>query len=321
MKAIWISWERHRRTRELSGALGTELFEIISSLPAGAKQAALVWRTAACLARQRPDLVVVQCPSFVLGLLAGLLKYVLGYTLVADLHNEAVRPFNYSFPGYLAMLRFVQRAADLCLVSNATLKAIVEQAGGRALVLPDKLPELGDAGQLDHERPGTHVVFICTYAPDEPYREVIEAARRLGPSVTTHITGNPRDLQPSLDPPPWVHLTGYLPDEDYLRLLSDADVVIDLTAMEDCLVCGAYEAVALEKPLVTSDTVALREYFRLGTVYTRHDSVSLAGAIADALAHKARLSREMRTLKEQLARSWNHQMGTVRRAVRLEGHA
>src|SRR5438876_62539 len=88
-KAIWVTWERHRRTHELCRSLGVELFELTSSASAIIRYPYLIVETFLCLARQRPALLFIQCPSILLGLWAGLLKYVFGYKLIADLHNEA----------------------------------------------------------------------------------------------------------------------------------------------------------------------------------------------------------------------------------------
>ena len=104
------------------------------------------------------------------------------------------------------------------------------------------------------------MVFVCTYQADEPFREVIEAGRLLPESVQTYVTGNHTQVPHLPEIPSNVHLTGFLPDHDYEEaLLNRADVVVDLTSMEDCLVCGGYEAVAIGKPLVTSDTAAFEE--------------------------------------------------------------
>jgi glycosyltransferase involved in cell wall biosynthesis len=130
------------------------------------------------------------------------------------------------------------------------------------------------------------------------------------------ITGDYRRVKHLLPPSP-AHLTGFLPEAEYVELLRTADVIVDLTCMEDCLVCGAYEAVALEKPLVTSDTAALRDYFRLGTVYTKHDCQSLAAAITYALAHRDRLGADMKRLKLDLGRHWTGQNETLRRFLQL----
>ena len=237
---------------------------------------ALLRRTAVLLVRRRPSVVVTQCPSTVLGLLAAMLKPLLGFTFVADLHNAAIDP-TLANGLHRKLLAFIRRTADLCIVSNPNLVAAVERDGGAAFVLPDKLPKLppqavGPAG------PTRTVVFVCTYASDEPWREVIEAARLMDPQVTMFITGNCSRVQ--LPPrPDNVYLTGFLSERDYIALLRAADVIVDLTCLDDCLVCGAYEAASLGKPLVTSDTSALRKYFNRGTVYTKHDSRALAAAM------------------------------------------
>lgn len=315
--ALWITWERHRRTRELSRALGIELCELTSKRGRAVRYAWLLLRTALCLVRRRPSLVVIQCPSVILGVWAALLKPLLRYQLVSDLHNEAVVPFNVTRSAYRALLAFIHRASDLSLVSNANLCAVVEGHGGNAFVLPDKLPDLRPRTIVASSATRT-VVFVCTFAPDEPFREVIEAARRLEASTTVFVTGNHRRSGP-LHPPDNVYLTGYVSERDYIALLQMADVIVDLTAMDDCLVCGAYEAASLGKPLVTSDTSALREYFHRGTVYTKHDPASLAAAMTYALEHTERLAADMRTLRVELTRDWASQCDALRRRLRLGG--
>jgi glycosyltransferase involved in cell wall biosynthesis len=303
-RRMWVTWERHRRTSELSRDLGASLVEITSGLPRIGRYTVLLARSTMGLLRNRPNVLIVQCPSIVLGLWAAALKPLFGYTLVADLHNEAVKPYIVSSRLYERLLRVVHRVADLCIVTNPNLTSVIEAAGGRAFVLPDKLPDLRPAS---NEAPATtSVVFVCTYSRDEPYREVIEAARALDPSVTVFVTGRYRGTDP-LPVPSNVRLTGFLPEEAYVSLLGSADVIVDLTAIEDCLVCGAYEAVTLGRPLVTSDTAALRQYFRRGTVYSRHDSASLAAAISYALANRERLAAEMRLLKPDLMAAWTEQ--------------
>jgi len=314
--ALWITWEHHRRTLELCHALSIELCELTSPRSRGLRYVVLLARTTICLLRRRPSLVVVQCPSVVLGLWAALLKPLLGFSLVADLHNEAVRPFSILSSTYESVLAFIHATADLCLVSNAHLSDVVERAGGKVFVLPDKLPDMRPRAIVP-AGPTRSVVFVCTYAPDEPFREVIDAARGIDPTVTVFVTGSYRRVEP-LHPPENVYLTGYVSERDYVALLQTADVIVDLTCIDDCLVCGAYEAVALGKPLVTSDTAALREYFNRGTVYTKHDSQSLAAAMSYALEHSDELAAEMRTLRVELARDWVRQRDALRRLLQLD---
>jgi hypothetical protein len=315
---LFITWERHRRTRELARTFNADLLEVRAAGGRLARYARLLGRTTWALAARRPRVLFVQCPSILLGVWCALLKPVFRYTLIADLHNEAVEPFIYSFGLYRALLWFIRRRADVSLVTNEALEAIVNRSGGRGFVLPDKIPDLQAGGAAWHDGASAHVVFICTYAPDEPVREVIEAARLLGPAVAVHITGNPALLGGRLDLPAHVSLTGFLDDEAYEALLRRADVLIDLTRMDNCLVCGGYEAVALHKPLVTSDTRALRRYFRKGTVYTRHDPQSLAEAIARAVAGRDRLAAEMKDLKRELRDYWMGRGEALGRLLQLE---
>jgi hypothetical protein len=221
-KAIWISWERHRRTRELAKEFGATLFEVTAPGTGLARYARLMVHTARILARERPDLLVIQCPSIILAIWTIVLKPLGRYRLVADLHNEAVEPFNYSFRMYGLILRWIQRAADVSLVTNTALQSVVTSAGGRALVLPDKVPAVAP-GLRAGGRSDSLVVFICTYAADEPYLDVIEAARLLDPAIRLHVTGNAGARAGDLPPlPPNVTLTGFLEEDAYLSLLREA---------------------------------------------------------------------------------------------------
>jgi len=310
---LWISWERHRRTRELACALDADLFEFTSSAPGLTRYVVLLLRTARCLFHNRPDVLFVQCPSILLALVAAVLKPALGYCLVVDLHNAAVRPSRKCLGLVNLALRIVHSSADLNLVTNDALSAAVERAGRTTLVLPDRVPEIA-ASVRREEAPSATVVFVCSYAPDEPVREMIEAAHLLDPSVVLYVTGDDRRL--ASETRRRVHmgtrLTGFLSQKAYDELLRRSDVIVDLTTREDCLVCGAYEAVALGKPLVTSDTRALRGYFTKGTVYARHEPQSLARAIGRAVAERDVLAAEMNELKQDLAAAWARQFAGLR---------
>lgn len=89
-----------------------------------------------------------------------------------------------------------------------------------------------------------------------------------------------------------------------MSLLSSCDPVMDLTLMEDCLVCGAYEAVSVGKPLILSDTSALRRHFRKGAVYTLNMAGAIAEAINQVIVYRDRLVREVNSLKDELEPEW-----------------
>ncbi len=199
---------------------------------------------------------------------------------------------------------YVQRRSDLTLVTNRDLHEQVKRNRGRPFILQDRIPD------IPRTRPaplkGRHnILFICSYAADEPYHLVFEAARRLDSGVHIYVTGNycKKNIDPGLLPAN-VSLTGYVPEERYVEMLNSVDATIDLTEREGCLVCGAYESVSVEKPQILSDTRALRRYFNKGAVYTPHTAEGIRDSIYTLLRDRERLEREVRELKEQRTREW-----------------
>lgn len=303
---IWISWERHRRTENLVRAMDIDASIYDLQLPRWRKHPALILRTTMLLARRRPEVLIVQNPSWVLTTLAIFLKKLLGYRLIVDAHNAGVYPFEAAHEKFRSVFPFFHRHADLTVVTNSDCATIVERNGGCPFILPDILPEfkevLGTARAASEE---AIVTFICTYASDEPYVEVIAAARDIAPGIGIRITGNasrcPDDIRRSA--PANVRFTGFLPENDYVAQLVGSDVIMDLTTFEDCLVCGAYEAVALGIPLILSDTTVNRTYFNKGVVYTKNDRKSLVLAINEAVAERENLYREVQQLRGELQMS------------------
>lgn len=318
-KAFWIAWERHRRSLVLAAAMGLPTRIMLHRGPYVRRVLALGGRTAALLWRERPALVVVQNPSLVLAALAAFLRRPLGYRLVVDRHSnlelQSLRP---PYPLRLlfsVLSRYSLRRADLTIVTTPRLQTLVEAAGGRGFVLPDRLPDLGPGRE---PAPGERtIVFICAFGADEPVADVIEAARLLGDGYRIHVTGNSRKLAPALrdQAPPNLEFTGFLPEPEYVALLARCDVALALTRNRDTLLCGAYEAVSLGRPLVLSAQPALTRYFYQGHVATDNSPASLARAIAEACRERERLVREVAQMREVLDQDWRRRFAELQEIV------
>jgi glycosyltransferase involved in cell wall biosynthesis len=224
--------------------------------------------------------------------------------LVVDAHNAVISPGDGDSRWLNALARFAQRRADLTLVSNDEIAKEVVRNGGMPFTLPDPLPTLlpVEAKLLG---PGRSVLFICTFEYDEPYEEVFRAARLLPKDVTIFVTGDYSNasLGPA-DMPENVRLTGFLPEADYVAMLKAVDVVMDLTRLDHCLVCGAYEAVVCQKPMVLSDNKASREYFRGGAIHTRNTAPEIAKGVMAALERQPALAAEIALLRGRLRDDW-----------------
>lgn len=308
-KAVWVSWERQRRNRTLSAALGASLYELNTRLPRVLRYILLPWATLLLFIRHKPDYIFAQNPSLALALFAALYGRATATPTIIDAHNAGLFPLEGRSERLNRLARFIIRKATVTIVSNDGLTETVRNAGGTPFVLPDPLPSFSVAISRREEptadRKG-RILFICTWAKDEPYLEVLEASRQLDLSISLVVTGNFRNVRcEALSALPCnVTLLGYVTDTQFQQELADSDIIMDLTTRDNCLVCGAYEAVALGKPLITSDTAALRSYFYKGAVYTKPDPAAIAEAILEALGKRDELAKEVGELKSELISSF-----------------
>ena len=71
------------------------------------------------------------------------------------------------------------------------------------------------------------------------------------------------------------------------------------------MLSGAYEAVALEQPLIISDWMPLRRYFNKGTIYVKNSPNDIREAVMIAKSKKEELSTEMRSLRLEKIKEWD----------------
>lgn len=302
---LWLTWEIQRRNRTLSKKLDAELHELISKKKGLLRYCELIFRSYRLLIKQRPQLLFVQNPSLVLALWAVLNRPFFSYRLIVDAHNAGLYPAEGKSPWLSRVANFILRNADLTMVTNQPLASEVIKRGGRPFVLPDPLPELPASRKPDQPaKTNFALTCICTWAEDEPIKDVIDAVREFNDEVTLYITGRPPAWAQSMSRPEQVVLTGFLKEEAYLDLLGTSDALMVLTTRDNCLNCGAYEGVALEKPLVLSDTQVIRAYFDQGVVYTKADHHSIALAIRELMASSSSYQGQAAALKARLLTSW-----------------
>jgi glycosyltransferase involved in cell wall biosynthesis len=237
-----------------------------------------------------------------LALTVVLFKWIFNYMAVVDTHNGGLLLTR----GVVlrAVGRFLRRMADITIVTNRHLAAIVSNDGGRPFVLPDRLPNISYPPlQLSLYR--KQIVCVNSFARDEPFEAVFAAAHLL-PDFDFKMTGDykRKRITEGYHIPPNVTLTGYVEREEYDSLLRTADVIVVLTTNENCLLCGCYEAVSAEKPLVTTNTAALMEHFSQGVEYCDNSPKGIAQAISSALTNEEDLTRDIRKLKTRLIMEW-----------------
>ena len=316
-KAIWITWENQIRNRSMAAMLGADLHVISHGGGRIHRYLRCASETLTMVRREKPDVVFAQNPSIVLNYILLLARFLYRYTFVTDAHFGGVTAYNGNY-FFQKALDLCNRLADMVIVTNKEHADHVKSVGGNALVCEDPLPNLSryDSGGEPIDK---SVFFICSFDIDEPYESVFEAAWMLAAdNYRFYVSGNYAKVD--IDPAdfPRVNFMGFVPDKQFYARLFQSDVVLDLTEHENCLVCGAYEAMAAERPLVTSDRVCLREYFGTGAIFTRHDSRSIAEAVKTAYRERSRLKENIREWKERTMRVQNERNAILRKALGMD---
>ncbi|GFO63691.1 glycosyltransferase [Geomonas paludis] len=304
-KGVWLTWEKQRRNKGMSDALGWELHEILCEGGCVQRYITSFLRTVKILLRNKPEFVAAQNPSLLLALVVVLLKFLFGYVSIIDAHNAGVFPLEGRSKILCAISKIIQLLADVTVVTNKELANVVVKNGGRAFVLPDRLPEVPRGIYPFSFEAKFNFAFVCSFNPDEPFNEVVEAVKRLPDDICVYVTGRyPKGISRDELPKNLV-LLGFIPDNDYWSLISSVDAIIVLTTRENCLVCGAYEGVALNKPMVLSDTSIMREYFSAGVEYAFPTADAVKEAILTVIEKKEKLQREVSDLKCRLGERWD----------------
>lgn len=314
MKRVWITWEMQRRNQSLSNALGARLYELdYSNLPSALRYIKCCAQTLHILFREKPHILFVQNPSIILATLAIIVSKATKINIVIDAHNGGIKPLDGKSKFLNSWAKFILKNTPTTIVTNEAIQQeILQYADTEIIVLPDPIPAIHTPTKKNLLKGKFNILFICTWATDEPYLNVIEAARLIDKDTYIYITGNHKKSQ-GLDLsklPANVVLTGFIPTREFDHLLYSVDVTMDLTTREDCLVCGAYEAISIEKPVILSKTQALQSYFP-GMVYTNNQTQDIAQCIRIILADLHRYNREAKKLKKELITTWDEKKNTL----------
>jgi glycosyltransferase involved in cell wall biosynthesis len=247
----------------------------------------------------------VQNPSIVLAFWAVTLGKLFAQKVIIDAHNSGVYPSDGKNKLLLSINAWILRRADLVIVSNPKLQNDMLKDLGvtKAISFPDPIPELPPYSETEADhglKQNDNVFIICSWSEDEPIEAYINAAKKL-PNIQFYFSGKFEKVGiVASEAPSNVHLLGFVSENEYLKHLALCSVIVDLTTRDNCLVCGAYEAIAYEKPVVLTDNEVNREVFGGGVVYCYADENSLIEAIPEALSSNVAQQKKVRELKDKM---------------------
>ncbi|MDY6876426.1 MAG: glycosyltransferase [Chloroflexota bacterium] len=309
-KKVFVAWAPYsRRGQSLATELGMQPYLIHHlkfqrPIYAPFKYVLQVLHTLALLLKERPRIVVVQDPPIFASLTVCIYTVlVFGQAqFIVDAHTGALlHPWWKSFQG---LQKSIYRRALTVITTNHTLTELVRSWGADSMALagpPINIPP-GEAMILGKT---FNLVLINTFSPDEPLSAALEAVTDRH-DMHLYVTGDVGKAPSSLleMAPANVTFTGFLSDADYLRLLRGADAIMALTDEDFTLQLGGMEAVAVGKPIITSDLSFLREYFNQGTVHVPNTPAGIRQGIIRMQKDIANLSTEILQLRRTHQEEW-----------------
>ena len=146
MNTYWITWEDHRRSRELALALDAKYIALTHQGKRNIRYPILAFKTVLFLIKNKAEKIYCQNPSIVLNSLLCLLKVFFKFKLISDRHSNfkfnTINSKKIKWKLFHFLSNYTLKNSDLTIVTNQYLKEYIEKNGAQGFVLQDKLPLL-----------------------------------------------------------------------------------------------------------------------------------------------------------------------------------
>ena len=302
-KIIFIAWNSyHTRNESISRRMNINNYHIgkkernifLSALSFITKS----FKTIRVIKREKPVILIISNNAWVLPAISIIICKINHIRLIFDTHSCGISSSWIKYPDFLRK-HFVKNA-NLSLVTNEKHAKIVKYWGGNAFVLPDPPLDLEEIKtECYNVSDKINICYINIYASDEPYTEVVNAVKDLD-DIILYITGDYMNSKKTLIKSENIVHTGYLKRSQYIDLLKKSDIIMVLTTRENTFQCGGNEALSLGKPLITSKTNFLKNYFKKGTVFVDPcNSENIKYGILKMITNLSFYEKEMKELKRE----------------------
>jgi glycosyltransferase involved in cell wall biosynthesis len=278
---IYIAWRTRVgrdigiRTRWLPVILRAKLY-LLTGAPPYLRQVA---NTIRAILWNKPKLVIAELPQGPLLLLLSILKFILRFKLVVDVHTAFL--IYDDWKGVLLNKPFTPllQSADLIIVHNSEIfKLLPKRLTKRAILVYDPPRKL-----IKSQDESDYILLPASWRSDEPLEYILEeflAANIKAPLVVTGDYKRREHLYHKYRNTPHIVFTGYLNNEEYLTTLSRAKAVIVTTTREYTLLSAGWEAIYAEKIAIVSETKTLKRLFGDAAIYFK---LHIKGSLTKAL--------------------------------------
>ena len=233
--------------------------------------------------------------------------------VIPDLHTAAYTDHYYGIKKIIA--QWIWKKCPIVIIHNQESKEFLAKKqpnlAEKLFVLEDAIP---DFTEYPKQQPGSSPVgvLVSRFANDEPIEAFLQAASRIK-ECTFYVTGNFKKAKFDLTPYMAEHIKfpGFVSDNDYQRMLGNADFIAVLTTREMTLLSGGYEALALEKPLILSKTKTLMDYYGDSALYAENKAESIESSIRRILENLALYQEKVDVHKKIKVKDFNTKASTL----------
>jgi glycosyltransferase involved in cell wall biosynthesis len=309
-EVVFITWaENCSRSDSIAARLGGASFMIYSPFW-GSHYVTVVFKylsqslkTLKVLFRHKPGIVLVMSPPVIACLPVWLYTKLTGARYVIDAHSGAFIDKRWMWA--LFIHKFFSRRAAATLITNEFLENIVRRWCANAKIVSDVPICFAQPRSVELSNE-SNMTFVSTFTRDEPLETFLTAAG-LVPTVHFYVTGPKKYADPEVlkRAPENVTFTDFLNDSDYVGLLIASDAVISLTTADHTMQRGAYEAIYLGKPVITSDFPLLRKSFHRGAVHVKNTPEAIAAGVTTMKMNLAKLQGEAGQLRLEKLKRWD----------------
>lgn len=235
------------------------------------------------LYKEKPDVIFTLNQPPLLILSVYLYTELFGGYYILDSHSGAFNDKKWKWA--LPLYRFIASRAFLNINTNVHHQKIVESWGGRSVIISDIPIDHAKCYPVKEVHPNS-IAVVASFMFDEPIDEIWQAAKKT-PRIHYYVTGNYKKLPPNLldNTPPNIHLTGFISNDEYFGLLSAAKGIMVLTTRDHTMQRGAYEALSLQQPIITSDWSILRESFGDSAIYVDNSAAAIVKGVRQLFAN------------------------------------
>ncbi len=345
-KIVFVSWAANcSRSDHLARLLGGKSYmvyaEWLGSRPATVwlKYVIQFIQTLWLLRRERPTMVLVMVPPIFAALPAYLYCKLTGGRFVTDNHTAAFTMRRWERLKFLH--GWLEKRAACNVVTNERIQQVQQDWGVPAekvfligdlpaqfskIETPPFLSEarsqakksLPTASDEKHVNGFFAVTAVCSFNPDEPMDNILQAAAEL-PEVSFYCTGKLKDAPPDIlaRKPKNVTFTDFLSVPHYAGLLKESHGVMVLTTRDHTMQRGAYEAMALGTPVITSDWPILRKTFAKGSLFVDNSPQSIVAAVRQLKSDWAKYKAAIQVQRAQRHAAWAEKEKELRRILAL----